>query len=148
MISVFVEGQRELTGDFTLDESGTYGQPVVGRITVGGLTPAAAEKKVADALEGRVVNPRVTVSVIHRVVSVSVSGEVNAPGVFSVQAGENVLQALARAGGLTSFAHKDRIFVMGPTLPTRVRLDYKLLVEGDPKSLGFTLRDGDIVVVE
>ncbi len=147
-LAVLVEGQTDLSGDFQLDDYGTYTHPMLGKLTLRGLSAAQAQKRIAEKLRGKVLDPLVSVSVIHRALFVSVFGEVSSPGVYPMRIGENVLEALARAGGVTAFAHDDRIYVMGPTLPTRVRLRYESLIAGDPKTLGFTLRDGDIVVVE
>ena len=79
---------------------------------------------------------------------VSVVGEVRNSGVFDVQPGSNVLHALAAAGGLNDYADSDRIFVVRKSLPQRVRFKYHDLRSADAKSVGFTLQNGDVVVVE
>jgi polysaccharide export outer membrane protein len=121
---------------------------VVGRVHVVGLKPDEAAQAISKKLQGKVVNPEVTVSVKARQLQVSVVGEVATPGVFPITPGENVLEVLARAGGLTEFADRDSVFIMGEGLQTRVRLRYDDLIGGDVRSLSFPMHDGDVVVVE
>ena len=79
---------------------------------------------------------------------VSVVGEVRNSGVFAIEPGANVLHALAAAGGLSDYADHDKIFVVRKSLPQRVRFKYSDLRSADPKSVGFTLQNADVVVVE
>ena len=66
-----------------------------------------------------------------------------------------MLQALAAAGGLTEWAHRDRIFVLrygywadeNPA-PARIRFRWDALARGAGRSATFQLRAGDVVVVE
>jgi hypothetical protein len=77
------------------------------------LTPAAAAAEVKKRLDGLVVDPHVAVSLTsYRVATVSVVGEVRQAGSYPLRPGEGVLELLARAGGLSEFANKGRIFVV------------------------------------
>jgi polysaccharide export outer membrane protein len=60
-----------------------------------------------------------------------------------------VADALAAAGGLTEFAHKDRIYVLRrqPT-PVRIRFQFNQLFEQGNLAARFTLRPGDVVLVD
>lgn len=149
-ISVAVRNQRPLSGSFTVLENGAYAQPVVGQVTVAGLTEAQASKKLANLLKGIVVEPQVVVTVVTpRPVRVSVLGEVRTPGQFAIQYDETVLSVLARSGGLTTFADGNGIYVIRqrPEL-RRIRFRYQHLKAADPASTTFRLRDGDVIVVE
>ncbi len=63
-----------------------------------------------------------------------------------------MLAALAAAGGLTDFAHRDYLFVLRPGADgkstARIRFRYDALVRGDRLAGGFVLRGGDVVVAE
>jgi polysaccharide export outer membrane protein len=60
-----------------------------------------------------------------------------------------VAQALAAAGGLTDYANRDRIFVVRSSgNPSRVRFTFNDLASGEATATRFTLRKGDVVVVE
>jgi polysaccharide export outer membrane protein len=60
-----------------------------------------------------------------------------------------VADALAAAGGLTNFAHKDRIYVVRSS-PQQIRIHftYDALTKGIGRAPLFRLRAGDVVVVE
>lgn len=80
---------------------------------------------------------------------ISVLGEVARPGVFSLEPGAGVLEALASAGGATEFADRGRIFVLrrrGERPPLRIRFSWARLAEGG--GAAFALADGDVVMVE
>jgi protein involved in polysaccharide export with SLBB domain len=81
--------------------------------------------------------------------NVSVLGAVVKPGVQVLEPGAGVAQALAAAGGLNLFAHKDRIFVMrtGPPV-TRIHFTYEALTRTTGKAFLFRLHSGDVVVVD
>lgn len=149
-IGVVVQNQADLSGQFTVLENGAYVQPVVGQVSVAGLSEADASKRLAKALDGVVVDPKVQLSVVTpRPVRVSVTGEVQAPGNFNVVYDSTVLSVLAQAGGLTPFADGNGIYLIR-TRPEliRVRFRYDDLKGGDPASTLFRLRDGDVIVVE
>jgi hypothetical protein len=65
-----------------------------------------------------------------------------------------VLAAVAAAGGMTAFAHRDAIFVLryrprlGDPVPLRIRFGYAELARGALHESGFRLKPGDLVVVE
>ncbi len=151
-ISVSVTRMEELRAGqtFVVAADGTITLPLVGPIQVGGMTAQAAALTLNTRLNGIVVNPDARITVVTpRLPTVSVVGEVNQPGRFQVDHGEGVLAALAQAGGLTEFADDDEIYVVRkyPSL-TRIRFKYDDLVGGVGKSVAFSLRDGDVVVVE
>jgi len=149
-LSVVVNGQIALSGEFEVLPTGGYIQPVVGEIMVAGQSLGDAEAMLKEKLKNIVTNPVVTISVrTLRSLSINVLGEVRQPGTVLVPFGEGVLTVLARAGGITEFADANAIYVIRqvPEL-MRIRFRYRDLVGADPKSLEFKLYDGDIVVVE
>lgn len=149
-IAVAVKNQRDLSGSFTIRENGAYAQPVVGEVTVAGLSESEASKRLANLLKGIVVKPMVAITVVTpRPVRVAVLGEVNTGGLYQVQYDESVLSVIARAGGLTPFADRGGIFVIRkrPSL-IRIRFRYDDLKGGDAASNAFELHDGDVIVVE
>jgi len=149
-ISVVVQGQEQLSGEFEVRVDGTYLQPVVGPIQVEGLLPEEVEARLVDGLQGVVVDPEVAVNIGKtREVTVYVLGEVAEPGAVEISGRDTVLSVLARAGGLTEFAKRNAIYVVREQPERmRVRFRYDDLTGGDPQSLAFKLRDGDAVVVE
>lgn len=150
-IVVWVRGQPTFSGEFVIGEDGSYVQPFAGSIPVAGLTTQQAAAAITTRLVGLVENPAVTVAVFsRRPAVVSVVGEVQEPGQFEARHDEGLLDALARAKGLTQFADPDRIFLLRKHGDQRVRIRFRYgdLAGNDAGSINFTLRHGDIVVVE
>ena len=101
-ISVFKN--PDLSLDVRVSESGSIGYPLIGSVPVKGLTLPAAESKIAQMLRdgGFVVNPQVNILLTEGFGNlVSVIGEVNKSGRYSVDAaGGHVTGMLAAAGGV------------------------------------------------
>jgi len=148
-IFVLVQGQEAMSGELLVREDGSIVLAVVGRVDLAGATPTEAGRRVTERLHGVVVDPKVTVAIVSTSAKISVVGEVAHPGPFAVGPNDGVLDALAKAGGLSEFADKDGIFVLRRGEPTqRIRFRYSDLVGADAKSLSFRLRNADVVVVE
>ncbi len=149
IINVRVFNQEPLSTRERVRTDGKIALPVVGEVIARGKRPAQLAAEIQDRLKSVVVAPSVSVVMEQEgAMRVSVVGEVKNAGVFEVQPGSNVLHALAAAGGLSDYADGDRIFVVRKSLPQRVRFRYHDLRSADPKSVQFTLQNGDIVVVE
>jgi polysaccharide export outer membrane protein len=149
-VYVLVRGQEAASGELQVRDDGSIVHSLAGKVEVAGLTAAQAATRLTERLRPMLVEPYVVVSIAAtRPSEVSVVGEVREGGRFEIKRGEGVLGALARAGGLTEFADSDGIYVLRQSpKPTRIRFRYDDLTGGDPESLAFQLRDGDIVVVE
>ena len=103
-ISVFKN--PDLSLDVRVSESGSIGYPLIGSVPVKGLTLPAAESKISQMLRdgGFVVNPQVNILLTEGFGNlVSVIGEVNKSGRYSVDAaGGHVTGMLAAAGGVAA----------------------------------------------
>ena len=103
-ISVFKS--PELSLDVRVSETGTIGYPLIGSVPVAGITLPAAEHKIAQMLKdgGFVLNPQVNILLTQALGNlVSVIGEVNTPGRYSVEAaGGHISGMLAAAGGISA----------------------------------------------
>jgi polysaccharide biosynthesis/export protein len=101
-ISVFKN--PDLSLDVRVSESGSIGYPLIGSVPLKGLTLPAAESKIAQMLRdgGFVVNPQVNILRTEGFGNlVSVIGEVNKSGRYSVDAaGGHISGMLAAAGGV------------------------------------------------
>jgi polysaccharide export outer membrane protein len=86
---------------FRLDSNGEITVPLAGRLQAGGLTTRQMEAELTKRLQTYLRAPQVVVSVTQfRSQPVSVLGAVNTPGVFQIEAGKTLYQALSLAGGL------------------------------------------------
>ena len=102
-IHIQVFQNPDLTIDTRVSENGTITYPLIGELTIGALPIAAAEKKIADALEkgGFLQKPQVNITLVQvRGNQVSVLGQVGRPGRFPLEtANTRLTDMLALAGG-------------------------------------------------
>jgi polysaccharide export outer membrane protein len=151
-IAVQVWDNEKMSVRTRVRSDGRISVPLVGELTVEGKSP----EQVGTELEGKlssaklVLSPRVTVIVEDaRPLSVSVLGKVSRAGTYTFATGAGVADALASAGGLNEFAHKDRIFVVRRTPePVRIRFRFDQLFDQSHGSSAFRLKTGDVVMVD
>lgn len=137
-------------------EDGRISVPFLNDVEVAGETPTLLAQRLENSLRSYVQNPVVTVTVEEiRPLRVSVIGQVTRPGLYDLERGAGVLSALAAAGGLTDWAHRDRVYVLRPTAatqgaapPLRIRFTFGALTRAEPAASRFVLHQGDTVVVE
>jgi polysaccharide export outer membrane protein len=150
MLSIQVWDQAQMSGRMRVRSDGRVSLPLINDQDASGKTPAKLAADLEAALKSIVVNPKVTVVVEEsRPLTVSVMGEVAKPGPLPFERNTGVAQALAAAGGLTNFAHKDRIFVVRTSpKPVRIRFTYEALTQSVGVASTFRLKPGDVVIVE
>ena len=94
---------------YLVDNSGEIDFPVLGRLKVGGLTKSEAENLIRDRLVP-ILKEKPIVTVRMTNYKISVIGEVNKPGTFTVSNEKvNVLEALAMAGDMTVYGVRDNV---------------------------------------
>lgn len=153
LLAVRVLGHEEMSGRVRVRSDGRISLPFLDDLPAAGRSPGELAGQLRAAFKEYVNNPVVTVTVEEpRPSTVSVVGEVMRPGVYPIDPRAGVLQALASAGGLSQFAHDDRIYVLrrlaedGP--PARIRFKYDLLAHAEGRGATFSLQRNDVVVVE
>ena len=96
---------------YLVDNKGCIDFPVVGTLEVGGLTKSMCEQLLHDKIKpylNAAENPVVTVRMSNY--KISVLGEVNKPGMFTVGNEKiNILEALAQAGDLTIYGVREKV---------------------------------------
>ena len=133
-----VFGHEDLSGEFTISETGEISLPLAGSLSLGGLTIRQAEQEVVDALKpDYLVNPRVGIEVLNYR-PFYIIGEVNAPGSYPYVNGMTVTEAVALGGGFTHRARKERMVVIRASDPAR---------NEQPVSVTGTVLPGDVVKV-
>ena len=148
-IGVRVFNQDGMNTSARIRADGKVSLPLVNDVSAEGLTPTEFGKKVASLLREYINQPVVTVLVeTMHATEVSVVGEVGRPGVYPIERGQGVLRAIAAAGGVTQFAHKDRIYVLRQTSPLRIRLKMDELETPGTPAARFQLLPNDAIVVE
>lgn len=99
---------------YLVDNDGTISFPVVGRIQVGGMTKRQCEDYISEKIAPYMsVNEKPVVMVRMSGFKITVAGEVNSPGVYSVsQEKISVLEALAKAGDMTMYGKRDNVLLI------------------------------------
>lgn len=150
VVDVRVFGQPDVSAKGVVRADGTLMLPLLGPVTLVGQRPEDAARDLEQRLTKFVIKPEVTVVIESSKLNIAVIGEVKVPGIVELDAPANVLEALAKAGGMTDFADEDSIYVlrkMGPQT-VRVRFTYAQLTGAEPAAINFRLKYGDVVVVE
>ena len=150
LLNIQVWDQEKMSARMRVRSDGRISLPFLNDVEAAGKTPVRLSQELEGGFKSVVINPKVTVVVEEpRPLSVSILGEVGKPGLHTVDPGAGVAQALAAAGGLNVFAHKDRIFVVRSVpQPTRIRFTYEALTRTLGQAPYFQLRTGDVIVVE
>jgi polysaccharide export outer membrane protein len=145
-INVFEEPQ--FSGSLVIRPDGKISLPLISEVYVSGLTPTAIEQLLTVRLEKYINHPRVTVTVqeIHSRV-VYVTGEILRPGAYALAGNINVVQLIARAGGVTAYAKKKNVYVLHAGTGVRTKVDYRKVLLGQHVEQNVQLASGDTVVV-
>jgi polysaccharide export outer membrane protein len=150
VLAIQVYGDENMSTTGRVLGDGTITVPVLGPVYAAGHRPEQLAASLEQQLKRYIQVPKVTVIIQESRVSVSVIGEVRQAGVVDLSPPATVLQALARAGGMTEFASTSGIFVLRNSgqRTERIRFTYASLVQAEPAAAGFHLKAGDVVVVE
>ena len=140
-------GQR-LSG-YTVDLEGNIDFPIVGRIKVAGLTRSELSTMIRDKLDEDGLLKGAVVTVAYQNFNISVLGEVNNPGKFTVESDRvSLLDALAMAGDLTIYGRRDSVMVIRESEGERRVMFNNLLSKDVLNSPSFYLQQNDVVYVK
>jgi polysaccharide export outer membrane protein len=151
-IKVQVYQSPDLTLETRVSESGVINYPLVGRVTIGGLTIPEAESRIASALKAQRIlkSPQVNINIVQvRGNQVAVLGQVNKPGRFPLEAmNVRVSDMVAAAGGLTPQGD-DTVVVTGVRnrKPYRKTIDLQMLSTGKGGRDDILVAPGDTIYV-
>ncbi|MBI3596541.1 MAG: SLBB domain-containing protein [Nitrospirae bacterium] len=112
VLNITVYDHKDLDTKVRISEDGKITFPLLGEISVSGLTVQRLERKITSLLaNGYIVDPHVGVFVEEFRVVVYVTGEVRKPGSYPYEEGMTVIKAISLAGGLTERAADGKIKV-------------------------------------
>ncbi len=142
---------QELNDTQIIRPDGFITLQLIDSVQTRGLTPEELDEKLTKLYESKIKDPVISV-VVRSLVDqrIYVGGEVNAPGLLTLQGEVNVLQAVINAGGFKETALLDHVIVIrkdtgGKAIPYKVNLS-KTLYEADTKET-FLLQPSDVVYV-
>jgi polysaccharide export outer membrane protein len=150
VIDINVWKEPEMTRIVPVRPDGKISLPLINDVQAAGSTPQQLATSVTDRLRKFLTEPQVTV-IVTQINSqrVFVVGEVIRAGAFPLIPGMTVLQALASAGGFTTFADMKKIHVMRLVNGKHVEVpfNYREVLKGDNPDQNIKLEPGDTVVV-
>lgn len=149
VIHVSVWKSPDLSQTVTVGPDGFVSLPLLGDVHVAGLTTNKLAQDLSSKLSSYVVSAQVTVSVVEiRSRMVFVTGQVGKPAAYPLIAPMTVLQMIAQAGGLNTYANRKSILILRTvnSKPQRLRFNYTSALRGDMKQ-NIYLQPGDTVVI-
>jgi protein involved in polysaccharide export with SLBB domain len=148
-----LDSKVRLIGDQKIQVDGSIDLSEFGRIRAAGLTVESAELAIEDRIQqlggGRIsINVQLVES---NAAEFYVLGEVGSPGAYPLDGNETVLDAILRAGGLTSKASPCDMILVRPTDPCSCRVVlpvcYRQITQLGDVSTNYQLLPGDRIVV-
>lgn len=141
-------GQQRLMG-YVVDNEGYIDFPVLGPIKVAGLTRWELSELIKKKLlnDGLLTDAVVTVEFMN--FKVSVIGEVNSPGTYTLQNDKvTILQAISLARDLTIFGQRENVCVIREREGERVIYEINLCDVDMFKSPAYYLQQNDVIYVQ
>ena len=149
-LTITVWKNPELGGVVVVRTDGMVSVPLLDDVQAEGLTPEELKEVITEALSEYVTNPDVTV-IVNGMNSntISIMGGVGRSGELPLQKETRVLEAIARSGGFTTWAKKDKVRILRQTPQGLVeyRFDYSAYLAGKAPGTNLVLRPGDTIVV-
>jgi polysaccharide export outer membrane protein len=150
LLHVSVWKETDLDQDVLVRPDGGFSFPLAGDVRAAGKTVEELRTELTERLARFIPDLFVTVAV--REINgnkIYVIGQVNRPGQFVVNPRVDVMQALSLAGGTTTFANVNGIFVLRRELDRQRTLpfDFSDVANGKRLEQNVLLQSGDVVVV-
>ena len=151
VLQVSVWNEEELNREVLVRPDGGISFPLAGDIGAAGRTITQVQEAITARLDTYIPDAVVTVAVLAvNGNKIYVLGKVARPGEYVMNSGLDVMQALAIAGGVTSFAAENKIRILrrGPSgAQQALPFKYADVKEGNRLESNILLNSGDVVVV-
>lgn len=152
-VRITVYQNPDLATEARITEGGQISMPLIGTLTVGGLTAtqtqALIEQKLRDG--GFVLRPQATVqTLLVRSSQLSILGQVAKPGRYPIEGvGSRVSELIAAAGGVLP-GGADVVTLVGQRdgRPIKLDIDLPAILQAGRSELDVTVENGDIVYVD
>jgi polysaccharide export outer membrane protein len=153
VVKITVFQSPDLGLETRIPESGVINYPLLGNVTLGGLSINQAERRIADGLlNGKFVRqPQVSILVTQlRGSQASVLGHAVRPGRYSLELTNTRLSDLMALAGGVAPDGSDTLTVVGTRegKPFRKQIDFRTLFRGDTSSQDIVIENNDVVYVD
>ena len=150
VLEISVWKDPELTKQVVVPPDGIISFPLIDNINVKNLTVADLRQFIAQKLSEFIPDATVSVMLLEvNSLKAYVIGKVRSPGEFNINLETNVMQILAKAGGLTPFASGGNINILRrqENKIVKIPFDYDDVEKGKNLEQNIILSPGDVVVV-
>lgn len=132
---------------YLIDKEGFIYFPVLGKVHLADMSRVEANKKMIELVSTYIKNPIVNIKILNY--KISILGEVNRPGSFSIQSERvTLLEAIALAGDLTVYGKRNNIILIreadGKKSYNRIDITNSSFIE----SPYYYLAQNDLILVE
>jgi len=141
------ESDKQVANTYLVDGSGNIEMPLIGEVPVSGLSGQSAKGVIKQHLEKYLVNPTVNVRI--RNFKITVLGEVNQPGVYTIPNEKvTLVEALGLAGDLSIFGKRLNVLLIREEKGERKFVKIDLRSKDFFRSEYYYLHNNDIIYVE
>ena len=150
LLEISVWREDYLEREVIVQPDGKISFPLVGTLSAAGTTVEAVQALVAQRLTQYIPDPVVTVSIKEiRGNRVYVLGQVRNPGQFIMNPTVDVIQALALAGGTTTFAELNEIKILRRNGDSQELIEFRYadMARGRNLEQNIVLQSGDVIIV-
>jgi len=150
VLQISVWKNPDLSVTIPVRPDGKISLPLIDDVPAAGLTPDELKKILSDRWSAFLSEPEVSVLVKEvNSFKVYVIGEVARPGELRLKSKLRLLQAIALAGGFTTYADRGKLLVLRDSngMELRYEINYNKVVSGDKPEDNLVLMPGDTIVV-
>ncbi len=152
---------EDLSGEYTILSDGTVNFPIIGPINITNYTIQEASILVQKEFSKELLRPQLYLTLSNpRPIKVSMLGEVERPGLYTVTGGElgnnqfpSIVDAIQQAGGITQDSNLKEVILMRRVASQELKYKQtklnllELILEGN-QSQNLLLFDGDIIKLQ
>ncbi len=168
LLEIVLFDDKELSGQYQISNSGEVNLPLVGLVNLDNLSIKQASEKLVNKFENELLRPDLYLKVlVPRPIKVSVVGEVQNPGLYSLSKKERfnvdgkiilndglptVVDAIQKSGGITQSADLEGVVIRrrlpGPEKKYKqAKLNLIDLIKKGDQTQNPLLFDGDVIVI-
>jgi len=149
-LQISVWKQPNISVTVPVRSDGQISIPLINDIQAAGRTPEQLRKEIAKKLEKFIEEPTVSVIVLSiNSLKVTVSGNVNSPGVYKIGGESRLLEVITLAGGLNIVADPNRILIIRKQngVEKYYQVNYAAILDGEDIKQNIIIYPGDSIVV-
>jgi polysaccharide export outer membrane protein len=150
ILKIHVWKQENISVTVPVRSDGKISIPLLNDVQAAGFTPKQLKDEIAKRLKKYIDEPTVSVIVVTiNSIKVSVSGNVNAPGVFRIGREISLVEAISLAGGLSELATPEEIKIIRKENGEDkiYEVNYSAILNGEDLKQNIVLFSGDSVFV-